>query len=160
MRIGITGHQNIGDDKAERWVGSCIRERLLKVPDLIGLASLAKGADQIFASVVLDLGGVIEAVLPFPEYTRSFGNRSDLDRFEYLLSRCAKVTTLPFQGSDESSYLSAGEYVVGHSDLVIAVWNGRPAAGLGGTADIVKYAKQIGKPLFHIDPVRLQCTGA
>lgn len=26
------------------------------------------------------------------------------------------------------------------SDVVVALWNGMPAAGLGGTADIVHYA--------------------
>jgi hypothetical protein len=158
MKVGVTGHQSVGDDNAVRWVASCIRERLLSTPDLVGLSSLAKGADQIFASVVLDLGGTVEAVLPFPEYTRSFGDQSDLIRFEDLLSRCTNVTTLSFQGSDESSYLAAGKYVVGNSDLVIAVWNGQPAAGVGGTADIVRYAKQIGKPIFHIDPVRIRYT--
>ncbi len=38
------------------------------------------------------------------------------------------------------------------ADLMVAVWNGRPAAGLGGTADIVKYALNSGKPVLHLDP--------
>jgi hypothetical protein len=33
------------------------------------------------------------------------------------------------------------------------VWDGQPAAGLGGTGDVVKYACLCGKPLIHLNPV-------
>jgi hypothetical protein len=35
---------------------------------------------------------------------------------------------------------------------MIAVWNGKKAAGLGGTGDIVEFSKSIAKPLMHINP--------
>ena len=36
------------------------------------------------------------------------------------------------------------------SPTPIAVWNGLPAKGLGGTGDIVSYAKQLGVPVIHL----------
>lgn len=35
-------------------------------------------------------------------------------------------------------------------DVLLALWNGKPAAGQGGTAEIVHYARQKGCPLFWI----------
>ena len=35
--------------------------------------------------------------------------------------------------------------------MLLAYWNGKPAQGLGGTGDIVTYARAIGKPLIIID---------
>ena len=43
--------------------------------------------------------------------------------------------------------------MVDHSELLIAVWDGKPAAGLGGTGDVVSYARQSGKHVYQIDPV-------
>ena len=39
------------------------------------------------------------------------------------------------------------ERIVGLCDGVIAVWDGQPAAGGGGTGDIVDYCKSLGKPV-------------
>ena len=39
------------------------------------------------------------------------------------------------------------------SDIVLAVWKGKPAKGKGGTADVVAYAIRRRVPLIHIDPI-------
>jgi hypothetical protein len=59
---------------------------------------------------------------------------------------------LPFTVPSEEAFYEAGKRVVQISDLMIAVWNGKPAAGLGGTADIVKYSLASGKPVVHLHP--------
>jgi 8-oxo-dGTP pyrophosphatase MutT (NUDIX family) len=46
--------------------------------------------------------------------------------------------------------LGAGHWIVDHSDLVILVWNGYPAGGRGGTADIASYARLVGCPFIQI----------
>ena len=56
-------------------------------------------------------------------------------------------------GTDEDAYLVAGRRVVDLSDIVLAVWDGHPAKGKGGTADVVAYTIRRGVPLIHIDPV-------
>ncbi len=39
------------------------------------------------------------------------------------------------------------------SEMLVAVWDGKLATGLGGTADAVGYALQCGKRIVHLDPV-------
>jgi hypothetical protein len=50
--------------------------------------------------------------------------------------------------------------VVARCDLLVAVWNGAPARGLGGTADIVSYARECGRATVIIDPARRTVTRA
>ena len=47
---------------------------------------------------------------------------------------------------------AAGKAIAERSDLVLAVWDGRPAGGLGGTADVVKYARERGTTVAVIWP--------
>jgi hypothetical protein len=153
MKVGITGHQEFEDPSVLPWIRECIRARLSGSSELRGLSSLAKGADQLFARVVLELGGNLEAVLPFAGYDGTFENPQDATYFRELLARCSAVTTLTFAHTKEQSYLLAGKYIADHSELLIAVWDGKPAAGLGGTADVVSYARRDGRAVYQINPV-------
>lgn len=151
MHWGVTGHQRLQDATAWPWVESAIRDELARAGSpLVGVTSLAVGADQLFASLVLEQGGTIFAVLPFADIERTFSSE-DLPAYRELASRAA-LEILDTPGTDEDSYLAAGLRVVELSDVVLAVWDGRPAKGKGGTADIVAYARSQGKPLIHIDP--------
>lgn len=153
MKVGITGHRRFDDPSAAPWVENCIRERLQECKELCGLTSLAKGADQIFAQVVLDLGGRLKAVLPFAGYPYSFEDPEESAGFGALIGSCEKIVTLEFAGTKEQSYLAAGQYVADHTQLLIAVWDGKPAAGVGGTGDVVEYARREGKRVYQINPV-------
>ncbi len=149
MKIGITGHQELDN---EEWV----RAELLKVlrfPKtlLTGITSLAKGADQLFAEAILECGGTVEVIVPFEGYDDEFDEEGRAT-YHRLLARASVAETLRGDASHEESYLRAGERVVDLSDLLIAVWDGKPAAGLGGTADIVGYAREQRKRLIHINP--------
>jgi len=42
--------------------------------------------------------------------------------------------------------------VVDHCDVMIALWDGKPARGKGGTATIVSYAAAVKCPLYRVDP--------
>ena len=46
-------------------------------------------------------------------------------------------------------FLRAGRRVVDLSDRLFAVWDGEKARGVGGTAEIVDYARASGKPVTH-----------
>jgi len=158
MRTGITGHQKLEDESAWAWVHeklvSCLVS--LKTP-LIGVTSLAIGADQLFANVILKCGGNLEIILPFPNYADTF-NTEARKEFERLLEQSNQVDILPKVSSEEMAYLRAGEEIVERVDLLFAIWDGRPAAGLGGTADIVKYARAKHVPGIHINPETLTVT--
>jgi hypothetical protein len=152
MKIGITGHQRLDDPSAWPWVAEAIgRELDAASPPLIAVTSLAIGADQLLARLVLERGGGVHAILPFPDIDRSF-SPEDLAIYRELISK-AKVEVLQPGGSDEDAYLAAGRRVVDLSALMLAVWNGQPAKGKGGTADVVKYARSRGVPLVLIDPL-------
>jgi hypothetical protein len=47
------------------------------------------------------------------------------------------------------SYETVGRYVVRHSDVLIAIWDGGPG-GRGGTAEIVRYAAHAGVPVWWL----------
>ncbi len=58
---------------------------------------------------------------------------------------------LPATPSAEQAYLELGRYLVTHADLLIAVWDGLPARGPGGTSDVVQMARQRQLPLAWIN---------
>ena len=119
---------------------------------LIGVTSLAIGADQLFAEIVLELKGDLEAVIPFPDYERTFGNEADLMRFRLLKAASKRIEILPDGATQDEAYLSAGRRVTDLSDLLVAVWDGQAARGLGGTADVVRYATRMGKRVVQLNP--------
>jgi len=160
MRIGVTGHQTLGDGAAVAWVRAAVNQVLGEhIGALVGVSSLAIGADQLFASLAVQRGGVLEVVLPFPEYREHsrFGD-AELRCYDRLVAE-ARVNVLVRDGrSDEEAYLRAGQDVVVRCDLLIAVWDGAPARGLGGTADIVAHARERGRATVVVDPVRRTIT--
>lgn len=145
MRISVTGHQDI-PTAALGYVIEGIENVLDHVKEnLVGISSLAVGADQHFASHILDRGGRLEVVLPCKGYEKIFHSLQDLENFHSLLDRAATVETLNFEKPSAEAYLAAGYRVVDLSELLLAIWDGRPAKGTGGTADIVEYARSHGK---------------
>ncbi len=56
------------------------------------------------------------------------------------------------------AYERVGRHVADHCDVLIAVWDGRPSRGRGGTAEIVEYARRKRLPLIIVssaDPGQL-----
>jgi hypothetical protein len=154
MRIGITGHQRLKEPANWKWVKEEIDRFLSSVsPPLICVTSLAMGADQLFASAVLRHGGALEVVLPFDEYEYTFNDTSARQEYARLLQHALKIEVLEKHDSDEDAYLAAGKRMVDTSELVLAVWDGKPAAGRGGTGDIVNYSIQQGKRTIHLNPI-------
>lgn len=150
--VGITGHQRLNDPEVWSWVARRMRRELAKFrPPLLGVTSLAIGADQLLARLVLEQGGTIHAVLPFADIERSF-SPGDIQGYRELVKR-ATVEVLDTPGTDEDAYLAAGLRVVDLSDIMLAVWDGKPAKGKGGTADIVAYVVHRSVPLIQIDPI-------
>jgi hypothetical protein len=104
---------------------------------------LAEGADRIAASVALDRGWTIEALLPFmvPDYETTFSDQGTTVTFRRLLARATQRTELP--GSlkrRNQAYLDVGLATLERADVLLAIWDGAPAAGRGGTSEIVTQA--------------------
>lgn len=155
MRIGVTGHQRRpGIDWA--WVSSEIT-KLLKSEGrgIEAYSSLAAGADQVFAQAALKCGASLVAVIPVTDYENYFSG-TDLLTYRKLLD-CASVVKLDWAGDPQKGFLAAGKFVVDETEKMIAVWDGQPAVGPGGTGDVVEYSQEQGRPVFHIDPQQ-QCS--
>jgi len=121
---------------------------------LILLSSLAEGADRLAAYEVLGLpAGILHAVLPLapPDYEEDFPDPASRAEFRDLLASAADIEILAPGPSRDEAYRAAGFRVVDDCDIVLAVWDGRPTNGTGGTAETVAYARDRGKPLIIID---------
>ena len=117
------------------------------------VSQLAEGADQIAARTALDHGIELHVVLPFEraEYERDFAGEEARERFAGLVARADRLLELP--GHREAAlqaYLMAGRATVAHCDLLIAVWDGKPPRGRGGTGEVVEIALLAGTPIVHI----------
>ncbi|HEX3782092.1 MAG TPA: hypothetical protein VHX38_20705 [Pseudonocardiaceae bacterium] len=152
-RIGITGHSKLTAASVPL-VAKHIRATLdTHQPDhLVGLTCLARGADQVFARVVLDLGGSVEVVLPAADYRERKVKPDNAAEFDELISKAAIVHTMPFDRSNADAYMAASEHILSAVDRLIAVWDGQPSGGYGGTADVVEAATKRGTPVTVIWP--------
>ncbi len=154
VKVGITGHQNLEAPSSWEWVRTELDRLISNLPQpLIGISSLARGADQLFADAVLQHSGMLEVIVPFESYESTFADSHDREAYVHLLGCASRVDVLKKGGTDQEAYLKSGKMIVSRSELVIAVWDGKPAAGLGGTGDIVQFAVSQRKRIVQINPI-------
>ncbi len=163
--IHYTGHMlptGAGDATArlvfERRLAERVRAILDQRPIGHGHGSLACGADIIVAEVLLERGAQLHVVLPFD--AESFKRRSVraggpgwAERFDRCLAAAASVTYTADRAypSDDLDFRCAAHRAMGRALLQadqfdgeaaqLAVWDGGPATGDGGTAvDVADWA--------------------
>jgi hypothetical protein len=124
------------------------------------VSGLAEGADQL-AAQLCPPGWALDAILPFPveTYKKDF-EKSALDEtrnvvpgFEAACEKASTVLALPdIDDSAEPNrgYVRLAHYLVRQVDLLIAVWDGKPAESAGGSGDVVRYAFRAGVPVVWI----------
>src|SRR5436309_13984851 len=158
LRVGVSGHQQIGDEATIEFVSQQLRELLAtfqcqaqeRGQNILVYSAVALGTDQLFVKIAFEMDIPVELVIPCSQYAEIFSTTEARDEYHRLLSRCQDVHRLPFDDCSDNAYLAAGHWIVDHSDMVILVWNGYPAAGKGGTADIASYARLVARPLVHV----------
>ena len=150
MRVGLTGHQQRSGIDWDWTLDTLARELESLGSPIEGWSMLAVGADQIFAEIVLELGGTIVTVVPGPWYEHCFDGAT-LPAYRDLLGRGEIVTLAEAQGDD--GFRAGGLKVVDSTEMLIAVWDGQPGDGRGGTGDIVEYALSVGRPVIHLQPI-------
>jgi hypothetical protein len=157
--IGFTGHRHLPDsEKVGRALRSVVESLRAEVSGkLFGYSSIAIGADTIFAETCIALGIPWIALLPRPreDFKKDF-TESDWAKTSELLEQAARVESLPPARSRDLGYLEGGLSTVDESDILIAVWNGEPSRGTGGTAEVVAHAENLAKPIILIDPASLE----
>ena len=150
--LGVTGHHTLSAGTRE-FVADATREVLREIESpLSGITALAAGADQLVASELARAGAQLHVIVPCAGYERTFVSEGDLAGFRALLEVAHGVTRLGYPQPSEESFLAAGKRVVDLCERLIAVWDGEPARGLGGTADIVGYAREVGTPVSILWP--------
>lgn len=155
VKVGVTGHQE-RDGIDWSWVRTRIDRYLAGRVSLYGYSSLAAGSDQVFAEVVLERDGKLIAVIPMAGYSDHF-DQAQLRNFARLSAK-AQLVELKSTKPDNIAFLDSGKWIAREVDHIIAVWDGEPAAGIGGTGDIVAYALSLGKRVHHIDPIKRTTT--
>lgn len=184
--VGVTGHRPdlLGEGDADRLhdrIATIITEIAASI-GAIGVAEarwfasetarlrcvspLAQGADQMSAEAALAAGYELSVVMPFAEdvYAADFEGAA-YDRFRILLAQATGRIELPGRRDHSlDAYVMAGRATVAQADLMIAVWDGKPARGRGGTGEVVDLALRRGKPVIHVPldptmPVRLLWAG-
>ncbi|HEY1806742.1 MAG TPA: hypothetical protein VGG45_19890 [Terracidiphilus sp.] len=163
VQIGVTGHRpnRLSPEIAAGLPGQCqqVLQAIAAVafrahdpllhsaepPILRILSPLAEGADRIVARAGLGLGADLQCPLPFhvEEYCRDFTSDVSRKEFQDLLAKASAVFQCDGEREAASlAYERIGRIVLEQSDFLIAIWDGEPAAGRGGTTQIVEEALQ------------------
>ena len=187
LSVGVTGHRaDMVPDRAIDPLRDCIsrtlaliaaagRDLLERHGDLFApgncrlrlVSPLADGADQIVAEVALALGWELQAILPFERsvYRETLASDDSRKHFDGLIERAERVLELPGDSCEGfDAYVMTGRATVAHCDMLIAIWDGRPPRGRGGTAEVVQLALTRGTAIVHVplqsdDPARILWSG-
>lgn len=163
LRIGVVGHRTIDEPEAVarevRRALSEIQAREARDGDrreptrLQVLSALAEGADRLAARALLEEpGSALIAVLPFEkeDYATDFETAESRAEFYDLLEIAQKVEVVGPTPSRVEGYERAGRLIVDTSDVMLAMWDGGPSRGRGGTAEVIEYARATNVPVFWI----------
>jgi hypothetical protein len=119
------------------------------------VSALAEGADRIAALAAVEAGMELGVVLPFvpSEYRKDFTDESSSTQFDELLGKASHVLVLDGDGAErQRAYEAAGMTMLDNCDLLIAVWDGGPGRGRGGTREVIEEAARRAIPVVVIDP--------
>jgi hypothetical protein len=167
LRIGVSGHRvppklpeeseaplRVLIDRMLAAIAAAAR-KANTASALVILSALAEGSDRIVAAAGLAAGFALQAVLPFEkaEYERDFETPMSRREFEELLGRACDVFELDGAADERPrAYEAAGLFMLANIDVLIAIWDGGVAAGIGGTAQIVERAIADGIAVVWIEP--------
>jgi hypothetical protein len=150
VAIGFTGHRVLADEaKCRESILAYLKGRKASASGLVyGVSSVAAGGDLLFAESCIQLALPLCVLLPMPaeEFRRDF-DEAGWSRAEQVMARAASVEVTGGSQSREECYYECGIETVQQSRLLLALWDGRPSQGLGGTEDVVSFARGIGRPV-------------
>lgn len=159
LPIGFTGHRNLSDESQSRnLIYELLRDRKQSSPALLyGVSSAASGGDLLFAESCIELGIPLRILLPAPknQFREDFDESSWL-RAEQVFRQALSVEVIDGGECREERYYHCSLETVRLSRLMVALWDGEPSRGPGGTAETVSFAESLGMPVIWIHSV----TGA
>jgi hypothetical protein len=162
-RLGIVGHRALDTDAAE-FVSVASRTLLTGAigtsRDVVAVSALAEGADTLFAEAALLMGVPLEIVRPFAGYAEDFATAPNRRRYQGLAALARREERLEFAVRSAHAYQAAMQWVVQNCDVLVAAWDGAPSGRKGGTAQAVRYARLVGRPVVHLDVERRLVKGS
>jgi hypothetical protein len=164
--IGVTGHRlhklDVNSESLIKAIEEVLVELKRKYHDrkMIVMSPLAEGADRLVARMAMETVGAFLMVplpLPFDLYQTDFSSDDSVKDFKEMVGKAEYYYELPMKfgtreqlavRKDQSSnelrnqqYALAGAYIVERSDELIAIWDGQPEKGTGGTAQVVGWRR-------------------
>jgi len=154
--IGVTGHRDLLDSELPM-----IRQRVRDMfaalaadfPDLpfLVMTPLAEGADRLVAEVASELDIPVVILLPMPrELYHSDFERDSRAEFD-AMAALGELVELPLVSGNSAEsvtnsraardlqYAQLGAYLAAHSHILLALWDGKPSEGAGGTGHVVQF---------------------
>ncbi len=179
LLIGVTGHRPHKLDMNDRKVHDSIRAQLREIVDanpghrFVIVSPLAEGADRLVAQIGMkefDMELQVPLPLPYELYATDFSSDESIEEFRRMVGESEAYFELPLKfGSIEElaigvgaetnearnqQYALVGAYLVEHCDELIAVYDGEPAAGEGGTAQVVAWRSDGAVPACYQNPLQ------
>ena len=155
LTIGVTGHRDLVADEVpalKEKVRSFFAQLKTEFPDLDLqlITPLAEGSDRLVTDIALEMGVRLIVPLPMPQadYERDFSSTAAVEDFREALknARVINLRTLPeFQGQPmtesirDRQYGQLGIFISNHSQVLLALWDGKPSDATGGTSSVVNY---------------------
>ena len=155
LTIGVTGHRDLVAGEVPV-LKKAVRNFFLQLKhefpnlDLQLITPLAEGSDRLVTDVAIELGIGLIVPLPMPQadYEQDFSSTAAIAAFRNSLenARIIHLRTLPDAGDRpvtaedrDRQYAQLGIFISNHSQVLLALWDGKPAAATGGTASVVNY---------------------
>jgi hypothetical protein len=154
--VGVTGHRDLLAEELpmiRRRAHEFFTTFMAEFPELqiLVMTPLAEGADRLVAEVAGELGLPVVVLLPMPQelYRSDFVGDSLVEFDEMLL--LGELVELPLVAGNsveavatggrarDLQYAQLGAYLAAHSHVLLALWDGKPSEGFGGTGHVVQF---------------------
>jgi hypothetical protein len=176
LTIGVTGHRlhrmlDVDQDVLRHAISTTLTQLSValegvygkhktmfahELPQLRMISALADGADTIGAQAALAAGWRVDACLPFARdvYANDFAPGQPYEEFDALLKQVTATFVLDGEHADpekrDAAYEAVGRLTLEQADVLLAIWDGDPGRGRGGTARVVAEAVARHIPVIHI----------
>lgn len=179
--LSFSGHRALKDGEALRdsirRALIAYREEAERLEGALHLhCSLAYGADLLAIEEAERLGIPVHLILPkhdqpvepgrplegiaadFKDAETGEFRQADWDRARRAMRNAESgrnfgtIRTVLPESPDPECYYDAGVRMLSVADALLAVWDGRPARGLGGSAEICDHARMLGIPVWVLSP--------
>jgi len=123
------------------------------------ISGMALGVDMLAAEAVIQHQHMLTAAVPYRDQYKLW-SMSQQKRYHQILEKCNEVNVLYGKYHKIHKLHRRNEWMVDHSNYVVAIWDGTES---GGTFNCYSYAKKKKKSIIVINPYSLewdlkQCT--